>query len=111
MKILMISFSNFLSFFSLYVFFNCNFFHNYMFDVYEYFSTTFYRDFFFHHCTDIDIISNFTKQDWEIFKFKNYIIDKESYNTNNDRCINIKLKSLSDIFFVINTYYRNGRKI
>lgn len=67
--------------------------------------------FFFHHCTDIDIISNFTKQDSEIFKFKNYIIDKESYNTNNDRCINIKLKSLSDIFFVINTYYRNGRKI
>lgn len=46
-----------------------------MFDVYEYFSTTFYRDFFFHHCTDIDIISNFTKQDSEIFKFKNYIID------------------------------------
>lgn len=79
MKILMISFSNFLSFFSLYVFFNCNFFHNYMFDVYEYFSTTFYRNFFFHHCTDIDIISNFTKQDSEIFKFKNYIIDKESY--------------------------------
>lgn len=31
--------------------------------------------FFFHHCTDIDIISNFTKQDSEIFKFKNYIID------------------------------------
>lgn len=50
-----------------------------MFDVYEYFSTTFYRNFFFHHCTDIDIISNFTKQDSEIFKFKNYIIDKESY--------------------------------
>lgn len=65
-----------------------------MFDVYEYFSTTFHRDFFFFFIIVLILIQFpiLRNKIEEVFKFKNYITDKEGYNANDEQMYKYKIE-------------------